>query len=49
MEVMFELPGLKDITHCTVEAEAITGESPVKLSKDGSEIIELSKLEKRSA
>ena len=49
MEVMFELPELKDITHCTVEADAITGEAPVKLSKDGGEIIELSKLEQRSA
>ena len=49
MEVMFELPGLDDIKHCTVEAEAIIGAAPVKLSKDGGEIIELSKLEKRSA
>ena len=49
MEVMFELPELSDITYCTVEADAITGEAPVKLSKDGGEIIELSKLEKRSA
>lgn len=49
MEVMFELPSLKDITNCTVEADAIRGDAPVKLSKDGGEIIELPTLEKKSA
>ena len=49
MEVMFELPSLRDITNCTVEADAIRGDAPVKLSKDGGEIIELPTLEKKSA
>lgn len=49
MEVMFELPSLRDITDCTVEADAIRGDAPVKLSKDGGEIIELPTLEKKSA
>ena len=49
MEVMFELPSLRDITNCTVEADAIKGDAPVKLSKDGGEIIELPTLEKKSA
>ena len=49
MEVMFELPSLRDITYCTVEADAIRGDAPVKLSKDGGEIIELPTLEKKSA
>ncbi len=49
MEVMFELPSMSGITHCDVEAEAIVGNAPVKLSNGGSEIIELATLEKRSA
>jgi len=49
MEVMFELPSMSGITHCDVEADAITGDAPVKLSTDGSEIIELATLEKKSA
>jgi ATP-dependent Clp protease ATP-binding subunit ClpX len=49
MEVMFELPSMSGITHCDVEADAITGDAPVKLSTDSSEIIELATLEKKSA
>ena len=49
MEVMFELPSMSGITHCDVEKETITGDSPVKLSNDSSEIIELATLEKKSA
>ena len=49
MEVMFELPSMSGITHCDVEPEAIIGDAPVKLSNDGSEIIELATLEKKSA
>ena len=49
MEVMFELPSMSGITHCDVEAEAIIGNAPVKLSNGGNEIIELATLEKRSA
>lgn len=49
MEVMFELPSMSGITHCDVEAEAIIGNAPVKLSNDSSEIIELATLEKKSA
>ena len=49
MEVMFELPSMSGITHCAVEKETITGDSPVKLSNDSSEIIELATLEKKSA
>ncbi|MQG66638.1 MAG: ATP-dependent Clp protease ATP-binding subunit ClpX [SAR202 cluster bacterium] len=49
MEVMFELPSMSGITHCDVEAEAIIGDAPVKLSNDSSEIIELATLEKKSA
>ena len=49
MEVMFELPSMSGITHCDVEKETITGDSPVKLSNDSSEIIELAALEKKSA
>ena len=49
MEVMFELPSMSGITHCDVEKETITGGSPVKLSNDSSEIIELATLEKKSA
>ena len=49
MEVMFELPSMSGITHCDVEADAITGDAPVKLSNEGSEIIELATLEKKSA
>ena len=49
MEVMFELPSMSGITHCDVEADAITGDAPVKLSTDGSEIIQLATLEKKSA
>ena len=48
-EVMFELPSMSGITRCDVEADAIIGNAPVKLSNDGSEIIELATLEKRSA
>ena len=49
MEVMFELPSMSGITHCDVEKETITEDSPVKLSNDSSEIIELAALEKKSA
>jgi ATP-dependent Clp protease ATP-binding subunit ClpX len=49
MEVMFELPSMSGITHCDVEADAIIGDTPVKLSNEGSEIIELATLEKKSA
>ena len=49
MEVMFELPSMSGITHCAVEKETITEDSPVKLSNDSSEIIELATLEKKSA
>ena len=49
MEVMFELPSMSGITHCDVEKETITEDSPVKLSNDSSEIIELATLEKKSA
>jgi ATP-dependent Clp protease ATP-binding subunit ClpX len=49
MEVMFELPSMSGITHCDVEADAIIGDTPVKLSNAGSEIIELATLEKKSA
>ena len=49
MEVMFELPSMSGITHCDVEAEAIIGDAPVKLSNASSEIIELATLEKKSA
>ena len=49
MEVMFELPSMSGITHCDVEKETITGDSPVKLSNDSREIIELATLEKKSA
>ena len=48
-EVMFELPSMSGITRCDVEADAIIGNAPVKLSNDGSEIIELATLEKKSA
>ena len=49
MEVMFELHSMSGITHCDVEADAIIGDTPVKLSNEGSEIIELATLEKKSA
>ena len=49
MEVMFELPSMSGITHCDVEADAIIGDTPVKLSNKGSEIIELATVEKKSA
>ena len=49
LDVMYELPSLQDVTHCIVDANAINGEGPVEMSKEGGELIQLPGLQRRSA
>tara|TARA_Y100000815_G_scaffold258248_1_gene267463 strand:- start:356 stop:1645 length:1290 start_codon:yes stop_codon:yes gene_type:complete len=49
LDVMYELPTLQDVTHCTVDASAINGEGPVEMSKEGGELIQLPSLQRQSA
>ena len=49
LDVMYELPTLRDVTHCIVDASAINGEGPVEMSKEGGELIQLPGLQRQSA
>ena len=49
LNVMYELPSLSGVTHCSVNVEAIQGKDEVKMSKESGEIIHLPSIERRSA
>ena len=49
LNVMYELPSLAGVTHCSVDVDAIKGKNEVKMSKETGEIIHLPSIEKRSA
>ena len=49
LNVMYELPSLSGITHCSVNVDAIQGKDEVKMSKESGEIIHLPSIERRSA
>ena len=49
LDVMYEIPSMKDVSHCTVDASSIEGEGPVKMTKTGGELIRLKNIEKRTA
>ena len=49
LNVMYELPSLSGVTHCSVSVDAIQGRDEVKMSKESGEIIHLPSIERRSA
>ena len=49
LDVMYELPSLSGVTHCSVDVDAIQGTDEVKVSKESGEIIHLPSIERRSA
>ena len=49
LNVMYELPSLSGVTHCSVNVDAIQGKDEVKMSKESGEIIHLPSIERRSA
>ena len=49
LNVMYELPSLSGVTHCSVNVDAIQGKNEVKMSKESGEIIHLPSIERRSA
>ena len=49
LDVMYELPSLTGVTHCSVDVDAIQGTDEVKVSKESGEIIHLPSIERRSA
>jgi ATP-dependent Clp protease ATP-binding subunit ClpX len=49
LNVMYELPSLSGVTHCSVNIDAIQGKNEVKMSKESGEIIHLPSIERRSA
>ena len=49
LDVMYELPSLSGVTHCSVDVDAIQGTAEVKVSKESGEIIHLPSIERRSA
>ena len=49
LNVMYELPSLSGVTHCSVNVDAIQGRDEVKMSKESGEIIHLPSMERRSA
>lgn len=49
LDVMYELPSLPGVTHCSVNVDAIQGKDEVKMSKESGEIIHLPSMERKSA
>ena len=49
LNVMYELPSLSGVTHCSVNVDAIQGKDEVKMSKESGEIIHLPSIERKSA
>ena len=49
LDVMYEIPSLKDVTRCTVDEDSILNGAPVSLETADAELIQLQSREQKSA
>ena len=49
LDVMYELPSMREATTCVVSEDAVLGDEPVQVTKESGELIQLPVFKKRSA